>query len=74
MDVNLKRLGAVVVAIGQGPGSRYAAGESGRSPPLRDPGGCDRRLVGARRADCGAYRQPWEFHVPKVDWLCLIED
>jgi hypothetical protein len=17
---------------------------------------------------------PWEFHVPKVDWLCLIED
>mgnify|MGYP005851319731 CR=1 FL=1 len=74
MDANIKRLGAVV---GLSVASRTVA-----TPPA-SPAEGDRYIVpsAATGAWAGKTNQiavringAWEFHVPRVGWLCYIED
>ena len=74
MDANLKRLGAVV---------GLSVKDRDLATPPASPGDGDRYLIpaGATGAWSGRAGQiavrlagGWEFQVPKVGWLCFIED
>jgi len=74
MDANLKRLGAVV---------GLSVKDRDLTAPPASPANGDRYLVPA--AATGAWvgktnqiaariADVWEFHLPKIGWLCYIED
>jgi hypothetical protein len=74
MDANLKRLGALV---------GLSAKDRDLATPPASPVDGDRYIVpvAATGAWAGKSNQiavriasAWEFHVPKVGWLCFIED
>lgn len=74
MDANLKRLGAVV---GLSVKSRSLS-----APPATPTDG-DRYVVAAGATGAWAGRDgeiavriggTWEFHVPRIGWLCYVED
>lgn len=74
MDANLKRLGAVV---------GLSVLDRDLTTPPASPTNGDRYIIpaGATGAWSGKTNQiavriagAWEYHVPKVGWLCYIED
>ena len=74
MDTNLKRLGALV---------GLAVKDRDLATPPATPTHGDRYLVpaGATGAWAGKTDQvavcvagAWEYHVPKIGWLCFVED
>ena len=74
MDANLRRLGAVV-------GLSVKDRDLGTPPPSPVDG--DRYLIPAGATGVWSGRSgqiavriggAWEFHVPRVGWLCFIED
>jgi hypothetical protein len=74
MDANLKRLGAVV--------GLSVKSRSLTAPPATPVDG-DRYIVAAGATGAWAGRDgeiavriagTWEFHAPKIGWLCYVED
>lgn len=74
MDTNLKKLGAVV---------GLSVKDRDLATPPASPADGDRYIVpaGATGAWSGRTNQiavriggAWEFHVPRVGWLCFVED
>jgi hypothetical protein len=74
MDVNLKKLGAVV---------GLSVKDRDLATPPASPADGDRYIVPAAATGAWSGRTnqiavriggAWEFHVPKVGWLCFIED